>query len=165
MAQSPLFVKLIKSGVPVEGTEIATQSNIKLNIEYLSPKGTKIDPTRLEQGTDFMAKVTVTNPGLRGHYEELALTQIFPSGWEIINTRLDDTDQYVKESASEYKDIRDDRVMTYFDLGARASKSFIVMLNASYQGKFYLPALEVGAMYDNTIKANTAGQWVEIINE
>ena len=110
-----------------------------------------------------MARVTISNPGLRGDYENISLTQIFPSGWEIINTRLDDTDQYANKDQADYKDIRDDRVMTYFDLDASKSRSFTVRLNASYQGRYYLPAVYAEAMYDNTVAANTVGQWVEVV--
>jgi uncharacterized protein YfaS (alpha-2-macroglobulin family) len=160
---SPIFTKLIRTGVPIEGQEQESQSNMKMGITYLSTSGNVLDPTRIEQGTDFIAKVRISNPGLRGDYEDIALTQIFPSGWEIINTRLDDTDQFVKEDEAEYRDIRDDRVMTYFDLRASKSKTFVVRLNASYQGKYYLPAVQVEAMYDNAIAANSAGQWVEVV--
>lgn len=62
-------------------------------------------------------------------------------------------------------DIRDDRVMHYFDLNPNQDASFTVLLNASYQGKFYLPAVKVEAMYDNSIFANTAGRWVEVVPE
>jgi hypothetical protein len=36
-----------------------------------------------------MAEVTIKNPGVRGMYRNLALSQIFASGWEIRNQRLD----------------------------------------------------------------------------
>ncbi len=160
---TPLFVKMIRTGIPLEGMEKAAESNLKLRISYQTTYGNVLDPSKIEQGTDFMAKVTVTNPGTRGNYDEIAITQIFPSGWEILNTRLNDTDQFFKEDEADYKDIRDDRVMTYFDLGSSESKTFRVLLNASYQGKYYLPAVQVEAMYDDTISANTEGQWVEVL--
>jgi alpha-2-macroglobulin len=40
-----------------------------------------------------------------------------------------------------------------------------VLLNASYQGKFYMPATSVEAMYDDTIYAHKAGRWVEVITD
>ena len=107
--------------------------------------------------------MTITNPGFRGDYEELAITQIFPSGWEILNNRLDDTDQLYAGAKPEYQDIRDDRVMSYFDLAKNTKISFKVYLNASYQGSFYMPAVFVGAMYDNSISSNTKGQWVNVV--
>ena len=159
---SPIFVKVIRMGVPIEGEEEAAESNIRLQVNYKRMDGTTLDVNNISQGTDFVAEVSILNPGLRGDYEEIAVTQIFPSGWEIINTRLDDVDQFYSEDIPEYKDIRDDRVMTYFDLRANERKTFVVLLNASYQGRYYLPAVQVEAMYDNSIAANTAGRWVKV---
>lgn len=160
---NPLFVKLIRTGVPLEGNEIASESNIKMELVYKNMKGEVIAIDNLKQGTDFMAEITVTNPGLRGDYQEIALTQIFPSGWEILNNRLDDTGQFYAGVKPEYQDIRDDRVMSYFDLAKNTRITLKVFLNASYQGTFYMPAVSVGAMYDNSISANTKGQWVKVV--
>ena len=160
---NPLFIRLIRSGVPLEGTEEATESNIKLTVNYKDMQGKNISVGELKQGMDFIAEVIVSNPGLRGDYEELAITQIFPSGWEILNNRLDDTDQFYTGFKPEYQDIRDDRVLIYFDLRKNTKATFNVFLNASYQGDYYMPAVFVEAMYDNSISANTKGSWVKVI--
>ena len=162
---NPLFVRLIRTGVPLEGEETAKENNIKLMVQYRDMKGNPIDVLKLAQGTDFVAEVTVTNPGLRGRYEELAISQIFPSGWEILNNRLDDTESLYEGVRPEYQDIRDDRVLTYFDLDASRKVTFKVYLNASYQGTYYLPAVSVSAMYDNSVAANTKGQWVKVVKQ
>ena len=81
----------------------------------------------------------------------MALTQIFPSGWEIINTRLDGTDSFYEQDEAEYRDIRDDRVMTYFDIKQNSRLTYKVLLNASYRGRYYLPAISAEAMYDHTV--------------
>lgn len=161
--ESPVYVRIIRSGIPLEGNDLVTERNIGLSVAYQDMDGNALTVSKLRQGTNFKAIVTVTNPGQKGDYEELALTQIFPSGWEIINTRLNDTAQ--ADNRIEYMDIRDDRVMHYFDLTATKSISFEVLLNASYRGTYYLPSISVGAMYDNAIFANTPGNWVEIVNE
>jgi len=161
--ESPLFIRLIRTGVPLEGNEEAIETNIKMAINYKDMNGNRVDVAELKQGTDFYAEISVTNPGLRGDYEELAVTQIFPSGWEILNNRLNDTDQLHGGFKAEYQDIRDDRVLTYFDLPGNKTATFKVYLNASYQGSFYQPAVSVGAMYDNSISANTKGRWVKVI--
>ncbi len=162
---NPVFVRLIRSGVPMEGEETAKENNIKLMVQYRDMKGNVIDVSELGQGTGFVAEVTVTNPGFRGRYEELAISQIFPSGWEILNNRLDDTESLYKGAKPEYQDIRDDRVLTYFNLEANKRVTFKVYLNASYQGAYYLPAVSVSAMYDNSIAANTEGQWVKVVKQ
>ena len=55
--------------------------------------------------------------------------------------------------------------MHYFDLKPNQEGSFTVLLNAAYQGRYYLPSASVGAMYDNSIFANTKGGWVEVVAE
>lgn len=160
-SEAPVFARLIRTGIPLEGTEEVIKRNIDFSTSYTDMKGNKIDVASLAQGTNFKAKVTVTNPGLRGVYNELALTQIFPSGWEIINTRLDGS--AAENQHAEYIDIRDDRTMHYFDLKPNESATFEVLLNAAYQGDYYMPSISVGAMYDNSIFANKAGKWVNVV--
>lgn len=163
--ESPVYVRLIRNGVPLTGEEHESARNIQLSVRYTNANGEEIPVEAIKQGTDFRATVTVHNTSMGQAYQELALTQIFPSGWEIINTRLDDTQQYYNQGKPNYQDIRDDRVYTYFDLKANERKTFSILLNASYQGKFYLPSVAVEAMYDNNIYANKAGKWVEVVKE
>jgi uncharacterized protein YfaS (alpha-2-macroglobulin family) len=158
----PLFVRLIKRGIPLTGDESPSASHIRMEVRFKDMKDNPIDISNLSQGASLKAEVSVFNPGVKGHYEELALTQIFPSGWEIINTRLNETGEEQQSSNAKYIDIRDDRVHHYFDLKANERKVFTVLLNASYQGRYYLPATMIEAMYDNSIFASTAGQWVVV---
>jgi alpha-2-macroglobulin len=163
--KGPLFARVIRTGVAVEGRETEAESNLKLSVTYKTMDGTAIDITNLQQGTNFVAEVSVTNPGLKGKFNELALTQIFPSGWEIINTRLDGSQGSIGSDVPEYMDIRDDRVMHYFDLEPNKKMTFRVLLNAAYQGRYYLPAVSANAMYDHSVYARKKGQWVEVIGE
>jgi uncharacterized protein YfaS (alpha-2-macroglobulin family) len=157
-----LFARVILEGTPLIGDNISTSSNLVQRVRYLTLNGEPVDPESLEQGSDIVMEIAVQNPGLRGNYQELALTAIFPSGWELRNTRMDG--EAFKEPVSnfEYQDIRDDRVYTYFDLSANSTKVFRFQLNASYQGRFYLPAVKTSAMYDETINARSPGQWITI---
>ena len=61
-----------------------------------------------------------------------------------------------------YRDIRDDRVLTYFNLGAGQSKTFRVRLQAAYRGKYYLPAVSCQAMYAPEEEARNSGTWVSV---
>ena len=93
----------------------------------------------------------------------MALNQIFPSGWEIMNSRLDQTATSSKTSEPTFLDIRDDRVYTFFNINAKETKTFRVYLNASYLGKYYLPSVSCEAMYDASINSRRPGKWVEVI--
>jgi uncharacterized protein YfaS (alpha-2-macroglobulin family) len=147
-----LFARIILEG-----------NDLKMSINYTTMKGDDIDVTKLEQGTDFIAEVKVTNPGLRGDYMQMALSQIFPSGWEIHNTRMDEAESVVKSDYPTYQDIRDDRVYTYFNIAPTKTSVYRIVLNAAYIGRYYLPTVYCEAMYDNTINSRKPGRWVEVV--
>lgn len=155
-----LYVSVTFKGVPLHGTEKTVAENLKMSVVYLDMNNNKISPEKLKQGTDFMVEVTVTNPGNKGIYKEIALNQLFPSGWEILNDRMDGVSS---NQGVRYQDVRDDRVYSYFELGSNASKTIRIRLNASYLGIFYLPAIQCETMYDNNIFASEKGKWVEVV--
>ncbi|MDR3246570.1 MAG: Ig-like domain-containing protein [Prevotellaceae bacterium] len=156
-----VYVQISKTGTPVAGQETAFENKIKLKVSF-NDGNSLIDPSKLKQGTDFYAVIEVVNLSPAGEaYSNIALTQIFPSGWEIMNDRLLGLETEKQTDNYDYCDIRDDRIYTYFNL--KNTKRFAVKLNAAYVGKFYLPAAKVEAMYDGTINANNTGQWVEVV--
>lgn len=158
-----VFARLIQEGVPLVGDTTAASNNLVQKVRWLDLDGHELNPARLPQGSDIIAEVTVSNPGIRGDYKDLALAQIFPSGWEIRNSRMDAVSFKEPTAEPDYRDIRDDRVYTYFDLPAKSSKTFRIMLNASYTGRFYLPTVTTQAMYDHSISARTPGRWVQVV--
>ena len=158
-----LFIKQQLKGIPAVGDKTNAENNLKLQVRYKSLDGKEINPANLDQGTDFIAEIIVEHPGVKGDYKEMALTQIFPSGWEIRNLRMDDKETNDRTDKPTYQDIRDDRVLTYFDLKRGAYKTFRVLLNASYLGEYYLPTVSCEAMYDNKISARKAGRWVKVV--
>jgi len=156
-----IFIRVLYSGKLPVGEEVSSNRNLNVIVTYETPEGKPIDVSKLMQGTDFKAKVTVTNTS--GNFiDNVALTQIFPSGWEIINT---DFAGYGTTTAqlADFIDIRDDRVNFYFDLGSNKSKTFTVDLNASYLGKYYRYGAQVEAMYNNEYFARTKGTWVDVV--
>ena len=163
MSQIPLYARITASGIPAPGNEKANAHGLEISARFVNENGTEIDVARLSQGTDFKAVMTIYNPGNMGVYTNLILSQIFPSGWEIVNTRLNDGSAASGQSNFDYIDIRDDRVYTYFSLNPGARKTFVVQLSASYRGRFYLPAFSCEAMYDAGIAGNSEGRWVEVV--
>ncbi len=161
-----LFVRVVLEGQPAAGQNNFLPNNpdvLDMDVNYKMMNGKPLDITTLKQGTDFYAEVVLRNPGKMGYYEQMALTQIFPSGWEIINTRLNDNESIIASSPYTYQDIRDDRVFTYFNLRENGTVTYKVLLNASYIGKYYLSAVQCEAMYNNNISATEAGKWVQVI--
>lgn len=161
--KSTLFARIITEGIPEQGEEKAYANGVSLAVSYVDLNGRPVNVAQLEQGTNFSAVVTVKNPLARG-YNNLVLSEIFPAGWEILNTR------FLNESATDslsagvnYQDIRDDRVYSYIDrLPAGSQVTVKINLCAVYPGRFYLPPVYCEAMYDYLIRANTAGQEVTV---
>ena len=162
-SDAPMYVSIQTEGIPLSGDEVAHASGLKISVQYVDGNGNNIDVSNLPQGKDFIARVNVENNGVSGNYTNLILAQIFPSGWEIVNTRIaDDDSEKGSYQSFTYRDIRDDRVYTYFNLKAGTNKTFYVHLTAAYVGKFYLPAQSCEAMYDAKISANNTGKWVTV---
>ncbi|RFN59273.1 alpha-2-macroglobulin family protein [Marixanthomonas ophiurae] len=155
-----VYVTLIQQGKLPLGKELAERKNLTIQAQYLDGTGKTIDVSKLRQGTEISATVTVTNIS-NDHINNVALTKIFPSGWEIVNTSYTELGGGANGEAR-YTDIRDDRVNFYFDLRAKKSKTFTVKLNASYLGTYYLPGTQVEAMYDRNYYARNKGMWVEV---
>ena len=159
-----IYARVITSGKLPLGQEIAEQRGLKVYVNYKDSRGNTLDIRKLQQGQDFVAIIKVTNLN-NEPINDVALTQIFPSGWEIVNTRFTAFGDAATNQA-DYTDIRDDRVNFYFNLNksskAGSTKTFNVLLNASYLGKYYLPGTQVEAMYDNDYFVRTKGQWIEV---
>jgi uncharacterized protein YfaS (alpha-2-macroglobulin family) len=156
-----LYARLILKGEPLPGNEQGTARHLRCEVAWYDLEAKPINPAELHAGTDMVMTVKVTNPGTRGDLKQLVLTQILPPGWELTNKRL------FGESENDpfYQDIRDDRVMTYFDLPKGQSVVFRFRLNATYAGRFYLPATLCTAMYDESITASEPGRWVRVLPE
>jgi uncharacterized protein YfaS (alpha-2-macroglobulin family) len=152
-----VYVNLVSKTKPVRDELPAVESNIRLDVSYTNMNGTPLDVRLLKQGTDFVAVVKVSNISGQNNYTDLALTQIIPSGWEIYNERMINPDDEDNTQAApyNYQDIRDDRVMTYFDLARGQSKTFKVRIMANYCGSFVFPAIQCEGMYDTSVTART----------
>ncbi|MFD1550847.1 alpha-2-macroglobulin [Putridiphycobacter roseus] len=158
-----LFVSFTQAGIPTENKIESEEKDIHMTVNYVDMKGQVLDIKRLQQGQDFKAIVTVSHPGIRKAYQEVALSQIFPSGWQIINSRIND--DFEGNGQLDYQDFRDDRVYSYFSLNPRKSVTIEIKLNATFLGRFYQPAVFCAPMYDERISSIKAGGWVEVVKK
>ena len=161
LKNNTVYVRVLNTGILPIGQENAIQSDVSANIVFKNRKGGVINVSKISQGTEFVAEVTVRNQRNES-VQNVALSQILPSGFEIVNTRFTDYGDAVNNIA-DYIDIRDDRTNFYFGMKSRETKVFRILLNASYLGNYYLPGLQCEAMYDNTFLARTKGFWVEVV--
>ena len=164
-----VFVTLDWNGIPLVPDQTNLSQNLILDVEWLNEDGMKIDPINIKQGQSFYGHFSVSrDKNIRHSIEELALVQVLPSGWEIENTRLSGERKPGwmrdwKTGREEYLDIRDDRIMWFFDIGRYDKQlDFVVKLNAITVGKYVLPPTITEAMYNNKFQARQAGKWVTV---
>lgn len=150
--EGALCVDLITRLQPLEDKQPAMANGLKLDVTYTDLANKAISVENIRQGTDFKATITITNTGT-SDLNNLALTHILPSGWEVFNEQTNGS--ATANAAYTYRDIRDDRVLTYFDLKQGERKSFAIRLQATYLGHFILPAVQCEAMYNTAIQART----------
>lgn len=164
----PLFVRLVRQGQPAPGQEQPVSRAIRVAHTFTDEAGNTLQPDRLPQGTSFYCHTTVTFTGsLPFSLSDLALEQVFPSGWEI----LPDAHEGLSRGSATvlFRDKRDDRVQTFFTNWSGYQKNpntaltFTVRVQATYEGRFYLPGPYCSGMYNGEIEARAPGQWVEVV--
>lgn len=151
-----LFVRLTATGMPLTESGISQSQGIEMNITY--PGLGNIDSVEL--GKDITMVVNLSNVSGRD-LKELALTLPIPAGWELTTTRMDGSDP-AKQAGLKYIDLRDDRVLAYFDMAANEVKELKFTATATYGGKYFKPAVQCEAMYDASINARVPGSWVVV---
>jgi uncharacterized protein YfaS (alpha-2-macroglobulin family) len=162
-SNSALFLRLVESGVPSYDRDIAFRKDLNMTVTFSGKDGKSIDVTKLGQGTEFSISIRVKASDELHPCKDLALMQMFPSGWEITNTRIGEGEANTASGLFTYQDFRDDRVNTFFDLGPGQIKTFVFTATATYAGRFYLPGTYCEAMYDNLVSAKDKGMWVEVV--
>jgi len=160
-----LYVHVLQKGILAVGTEKTLQRGFEVKQTFLAKdQKTPMTIEKIKQGTDFLIDIKLTNTTDKA-VKDIALTQILPSGWEVVNTRFTEKGRGGASASSpvDHTDIRDDRVHFYFDLKGRSSARFKLLVNASYLGKYYLPGLQAEAMYDADYLVRNKGKWVEVV--
>jgi len=154
-----VYVRLISSGLPLPGQEAPRSEGLALTVRYLDSNGIPVNPDAVALGQDVVVEMTVRNNQAQS-LRDIALTFRAPSGWELSNPRLgsgiDNAGPF--ESPYDYRDLRDDRVMTYFPLAVREQRTFRVYANKTYNGEFFLPAVVAEAMYQPELQAVVPGR-------
>ncbi len=155
-----LYAVASVTGIPAASEEKPLSNRLKMTVSYTDDKGAAVSVDTLSRGRAVVANVTVTNTG-KSAIRNIALNHKFPSGLEIQNDRLNSA-SFSYPAGIDYQDFRDDRVYSFFDLGAGGSVNVKIRLIATYPGRFYLPAVSCGAMYDGTVQALVPGRWIEV---
>ncbi len=152
-----VYASLTRSGKERLGEEKAGTANLFIETKYLDLQGKAIDPTSLAQGTDVRVITRIRKPALPSkNYSDLALRQIFPSGWEILNDRIFNPNQS-ENGSLDYQDFKDNQVNSFFSLENKNEVQVEVLVKATYQGRFYHPKMICESMYEDDLYAESKG--------
>ena len=127
----------------------AESNGVFCDLCFTDLSGKRINIKSLKQGEEFLAKICVSK--VRGATTSMALSFAVPSGWEIWNDRMLNSERQLANV-----DIRDDRVSWYFSIESGKEKNFTVRLRASYLGDFILPPTVCEDMYNTECRALSA---------
>lgn len=152
---------LSSRAVPDAGEPIPPPNGLELDVAYEGADGQRIDPSSIAQGEDFRVIATVRNVSGRG-LPNIALTQVFPGGWEIRNDAIEggETEAPAPEHprwnepvAPRRTELRDDRAVHYLELPAGSVARMVVGIRAAYAGSYVRPGAHVEALYDASWQA------------
>jgi len=159
-----VFCELEWSGIPIEPEIKEFSKNLILSVEWRNENGQSIDISRLKQGTTFWGHFRASPRTAYTHIDNVALVQVLPAGWEIENIRLSGENlpswtSGMNLNPYRYMDIRDDRIMWFFDFfpSKTMTLDFLVKLNAVTVGTFSFPPALIEAMYDANYQATKGG--------
>lgn len=159
-----LYATVYTKGIAAAGNEAPENKGLTLQMEVVnsakqvvwSSQTMSATPLQLAQGQDYNVVVTITNSTPKA-VKRVALSTLVPSGVEI------GTPAEAAKVGLSYQDVRDDRVLSYFDLKAGEKKTITVPVNAAFLGEYYFPAVSAEVMYEPNKRGRTAGLPVQIV--
>jgi len=163
-----IFAELQTRGLPLEDNIKTEYKGLALERTLFNSAGERIFASQIKQGEAFWI-VFGARSLVASRVENLALSSILPSGFEISNERLheDDRPGWLNNmrpslSTADYTDIKDDRINWFFSLSPNETKVFAVQIHPSYAGEFKWPGLVLEAMYNPDYFARIAGERVGV---
>ena len=139
----------------------AENKGIKLVLDYYNLTQKRAGLENMQLGDDIKIVARVINQSAL-EVPNMALNLVMPSCFELINPRLYQTQDIIRQSSYIYQDYRDDRVYTFFTLPAGASVTYEWKAKASFTGDFYFPRTVCENMYNGNIFAGTASSRVRV---
>ena len=156
-AQFVQVIQLSKDTLPA-----IQDKGLTLKVSYTNLNGVPVDVSNLSVGQDILAHLVLSNPTLES-YNDIALTHIIPASWEVYQV-VGDPNQAKSESSLglRYQDVRDDRILSYFDLPAQRLMRMKVRLHVTYAGQYTLPAIQAEVMYEPQIFSRTQAETIVV---
>src|SRR5690606_20572632 len=109
----PIRLLVNNRGIPANLEEAPGSNGLSMSVNFFTLDNIPLNVEELPQGQDFVAEITVAGEFaklLTNHIENIALTAVVPSGWQIRYERLEGAPM---PKGFDYLDIRDDRMLGY----------------------------------------------------
>jgi alpha-2-macroglobulin len=163
---SDSYVILSTEGVRENGAYTYGGEGLEISRVYKMPDQKNVDWNNHNLGDEVVVTVTVRNT-TSTKLNELALVDHIPSGWEIQNPALgrgnDFTEMYKHDKwESEYTDVQDSEMRVFGDVEGYSTVQFIYSIRATSAGSFFVPPVEIEAMYNHKVWAREAGMNIEV---
>jgi uncharacterized protein YfaS (alpha-2-macroglobulin family) len=163
-----VFAEIQTRGLPLEDNIKTESKGLVLERVLFNQSGKRISVSQIKQGEAFWL-VFGAKSLAASRVENLALSSILPSGFEISNERLNEYNRpgWLNNinpplSTPDYVDIRDDRINWFFALSPNQTKIFAVQIHPSYAGEFRWPGVVLEAMYSPDYFARITGERVSV---
>jgi uncharacterized protein YfaS (alpha-2-macroglobulin family) len=158
-----LWLVVDSEGVRPNGQYKTGGNGLAITRTYHALDSTTIDPAKgtLHLGDLVFVQIDIENTSTV-YTQNIALVDRLPAGFEIENPRLGRTTKpdWVKDDdqwAVDFMNIRDDRIEAFGGLAPKQSRQIVYTARVVTAGKFTIPPVEAGAMYDPTLWARDAG--------
>ncbi|MGZ5866466.1 MAG: alpha-2-macroglobulin family protein [Xanthobacteraceae bacterium] len=155
------------SGAPIT-PEPAAERGFKIERNYFTLAGEKVDPSKVKQNTRLAVVLKITEPSPQ--YGRLIVADYLPAGFEIDNPSLVSSGEtsaldWIENGAEPvHSEFRDDHFGAAFDRTSRDQAVFTVayVVRAVSPGKYVLPQAYVEDMYRPDRYGRTATGSVEV---
>lgn len=159
-----LYATVYSKGIAPAGNEMAEYKGLTIHVDLFNSAKELVwstqkltgAPLQLAHGQDYNVVVHITNDSPKA-VKHVALSTLVPSGVEI------GTPAEAAKVGLSYQDVRDDRVLSYFDMKAGERKTVTIPVNAAFLGEYYFPAVSAEVMYEPNKRGRTAGVPVQIV--
>jgi hypothetical protein len=162
-AAAGMWLMISSEGVRPNGDYKTGGNGLSVSRAYHLLDSTEVDPSKgtLHLGDLVFIEDEVENTSGE-MIQNIALVDRLPAGFEIENPRLGRTTKpdWVKDEdqwTTDFMNMRDDRLEAFGSLPAHTSKKIVYTVRVVTSGKFTIPPIEAGAMYDPTLWARDKG--------
>ncbi len=158
------FYSLVTRGIPTDQAFKPASRGLEIERTFLDRDQNAVELDDVRQGDLIVIKTRLRSTV--GPVQNVALVNLLPSGLEVENPRLANTETlpWVTDANLNpaYLDLRDDRILVFTDLPANGWVTMYTLVRAVAPGEFRLPPVHAEAMYNPALAGTGERGEVEV---